>query len=202
MKCRAIAAVWFSTFLEKAFVNRVKRRMRHAHGQVRPLDVGGGDVERVGLALHHLDLAADALGGGVAPLGVRAGAVDLLEDGEVDVRAEGILDGFEVGLVAVRRELHPVLSRLATSRMNSTATPVSREPTSQETASFVSASMAVQVHTSPTPNSPRLSSGTFFCFMPTKDQISSALHPLAGEADAGARPGRRCTPRQARPAAS
>lgn len=33
---------------------------------------------------------------------------------------------------------------------------------------------AVRDLLSPTPNSPRRSSGTFFCFAPTKDQISSA----------------------------
>ena len=53
-----------------------------------------------------------------------------------------------------------------------------RGPTSHDTASFVSASIAVYVHRSPCPGFL-----AFFCFDPTNDQISSASTRLHGEID-------------------
>ena len=45
------AAAWFSTFLEKALVRRVKRRMHIRIVQVLALDVGRRDAVRVRVAL-------------------------------------------------------------------------------------------------------------------------------------------------------
>src|ERR1035438_7452704 len=61
--------------------------------------------------------------------------------------------------------------RLATSFINAVAHHPSRPPTRYDTQSFVSASIAVQVQTSP--HSSDFSSGTFLDLAPTKHQISS-----------------------------
>src|ERR1700690_4633412 len=57
--------------------------------------------------------------------------------------------------------------------MNSVAQPASLCPTSQEQTTFLSASMATQVHTSPQIRFSTIGGVTFFCLAPTKDQISS-----------------------------
>src|SRR3989442_1392411 len=57
--------------------------------------------------------------------------------------------------------------------MKAAAVKPSRRPIAHEGTSFVSASIATQVHTSPTPNAPFIDSGTFFAFAYTKAQISS-----------------------------
>ena len=61
---------------------------------------------RIGVAAHRLHVAADALCGRVAA-GLRLArcAVNLVEHREVDVHSKGALDGLQIGLVAVRREL-------------------------------------------------------------------------------------------------
>ena len=46
--------------------------------------------------------------------------------------------------------------------MNSVAHPTSREPTRKDGMSLVSASIAVNVQTSPTPKVPCMAGGTFF----------------------------------------
>src|SRR5437762_12699958 len=57
--------------------------------------------------------------------------------------------------------------------MKAAAVKASRRPIADEGTSFVSASIATQVHTSPTPNVPFIDSGTFFAFAYTNAQISS-----------------------------
>jgi hypothetical protein len=56
--------------------------------------------------------------------------------------------------------------------MNSYAEPASREPTSQDAISLVSASSAVHVHTDPSPAA-FFSCERFLSLPPTYDQISS-----------------------------
>jgi hypothetical protein len=54
--------MWFSIFLECAFVRRVKRAHMHADRQVAPLDVGPTDMRLVRVAGDGLLARADALG--------------------------------------------------------------------------------------------------------------------------------------------
>ena len=62
----------------------------------------------VGLAGDNFRFAAEALRWAVPLFRVRIFSVNLGQRGVVDVRAEGILDGCEVGLVAVCRELYAI----------------------------------------------------------------------------------------------
>lgn len=80
----------------------------HPHGQILPLDMRRAHVRRVRVANNRIDLAADADGGAVTLLGLRVGAIELLQHGVVDVSAKGILDGRQIHLVAVRGELDSV----------------------------------------------------------------------------------------------
>ena len=80
----------------------------HPHGEVLALDVGRGDVLRVGATLD-LDLAGSgAFGGAVAARRTRRGAVDLHELGKVHISPEGALDGFQIGPVTVACRLHAI----------------------------------------------------------------------------------------------
>ena len=56
---------------------------------------------------------SDALGGAVALLFARICPVQLYQHGVVHVAAEGVVHGFQVCLVAVRRELYPLCQALA-----------------------------------------------------------------------------------------
>ena len=66
--------------------------------------------------------------------------------------------------MAVAGELDPAGETDAKSCTNSVAQPTSRDPTSQDGTSFVSASIAMNVQTSPKPKTPFFSAGTFFAF--------------------------------------
>jgi hypothetical protein len=67
MKCRLTAWARCSTFFEKALVSRMNRRIPHPHREVLPLDVGGGDVFGVRVAVDGVDLDPQALGRAVPP---------------------------------------------------------------------------------------------------------------------------------------
>lgn len=80
----------------------------HAHSEVLALDERGRNVLGNRLAGDRVLLAADALGGGIALLAAGSARVNLLELGEIDVRAERVLYGADVCLQAVRGDLDAV----------------------------------------------------------------------------------------------
>ena len=64
----------------------------HPHGQVRPLDVRGADVRRVGGTFNTLLAGTDAQGRAVAaPRALRNRAIELLQDGIINVSAKRAL---------------------------------------------------------------------------------------------------------------
>ena len=63
-------------------------------------------MPRVRVARYCLHLALDAHGRAVPLLTLRLGPVNLLEHDVIDVRAERRLNGLQIGLVAVCRELY------------------------------------------------------------------------------------------------
>ena len=86
---------------------------RHAHGEVLPLDVARADVLRIGIAGDILAPNADALSRAVALLSLWRGAVQLLQQGIVNIVAERFLDRLKIRLVAVAGELHAAGQALA-----------------------------------------------------------------------------------------
>ncbi len=85
----------------------------HPHGQVVTFNIARADVLRVRVAGDHRLARPGAHAGAVPPLRrtrrtLRDRAVELHQDGIVDVVAKGFLDGLQVGLVAVAGELHTV----------------------------------------------------------------------------------------------
>jgi hypothetical protein len=83
--------------------------------------------------------------------------------------------------VAVRRELNPVRQPAGHVLQDSVAQPASRMPTSQLRTSFVSASVATNVHASPAFGFFSAIFGvTFFALHATNDQISSICTQRAG----------------------
>ena len=80
----------------------------HPHGEVLAFGVAGGDVLGIGVAVAPAHIGPDALGGAIAALGFGCLPVDLGQHRIVDVRAECALHGLQVGLVAVRGQLHAV----------------------------------------------------------------------------------------------
>lgn len=91
----------------------------------------------------------------------------------VDIAATCLFYRFDTHLITLCTELDAIFRRDTRSLMTRCSDLAPRLPTCQHGASFVSASMAVHVYTSPMPNMPFRSSSTFFCFTPTNDQISS-----------------------------
>ena len=99
--------------------------------------------------------------------------VDLAKLGEVDVRPERPVDSHQVGVEAVAGELHPVrqsAGKVADEDLGVLVGPLSDKPRRHQ---LRSASMAVKVHTSPQPNSPSCSAGTFFALALQYAQTSS-----------------------------
>jgi len=81
----------------------------HAHGQVLALDVGRRNVIRVRVANDGAMLNADALRWAVTLLsGVRRFAVQLHKHGVINPDAEDILNGAQIGAVAIGGQLHAV----------------------------------------------------------------------------------------------
>ena len=78
-----------------------------------------------------------------------------------------------VSLVAIAVSCTRLARRAARSSMNQRAQSPSRPTTKCKTISFVSASIAVQVHVSPAPSTGAFMLATFFCFAAVKHQISS-----------------------------
>ena len=80
----------------------------HPHGQVLALHEGRADMPWIRIADDHVPLGPDA-GGGRVPFLIlgRVGTVELLENCVVDLSLKCSVDGHDVGLVAVRGQLHP-----------------------------------------------------------------------------------------------
>ena len=116
---RHVRREWFSTFLLKALVRRVKRRMPIRIDRFCPLGIAGADVLLVRIAGHTCDCRADALAGGVAPLrAFRRGAVVLHQHGVIMSSPKGAFNGVQIGLVAVSGELHAIGQPIDRSPMN------------------------------------------------------------------------------------
>ena len=82
----------------------------HPHGEVLPLDVAGADMLRVRVPDLGFLFASHAFSRRIANLGGFAGtaAVELHQDGVINVSLEGRIDGGEVKSVAIRGQLNSV----------------------------------------------------------------------------------------------
>ena len=80
----------------------------HAHGEILTLHVRRGYVLRVRVAFYYLRGGTENLRRAVARLGLSLPSVDLRQHCVVHIRAESILDGVQIHMVSVRRELYAV----------------------------------------------------------------------------------------------
>ena len=104
----------------------------HPHREVRPFHVGRADVLHVGVALDLRLADACAFGRAVTALGaVRRRPIDLHELGIVHVSPECAFHGFQIGPVAVRRELDAIgepLREIVDEPLGAFAVPATDEP--------------------------------------------------------------------------
>jgi hypothetical protein len=81
---------------------------RHTHREVLPLDIAGADVSRIGIADHFDALGAKTLRRAVAFLRFGVVSENLHQLRVVHVGPEGMGNGVQVHLVAVRGQLHAI----------------------------------------------------------------------------------------------
>jgi hypothetical protein len=121
----------------------------HPHREVLTLEVRRADVARVRVALRDLAVHAGVPRWAVSRFILGVFSVELLEHRVIDIGAKRVINGVQIRLVGVRRQPYAVLQACATSCMNVHAEPASRPATSHDRHSLLSASIAVDVHTSP-----------------------------------------------------
>lgn len=92
-------------FLGKSVRQTREPAHSHSHRQILAFDVTGGNVSVVRLARHNCPARAHTLCGAVTGISLLGSAVNLHQLGEVDFIPEGIGHGFQIGFMAVSRQL-------------------------------------------------------------------------------------------------